>query len=257
MRFQDQVVLVTGSSRNTGLEIAERFLAEGAQVVLHGSRKASVAQGADRLRARGYSRFLEQAANLGSQEELDRMFKEIRREYGRLDVLVNNAIDLCCGYTLDTLTWEVFSKAIEANVTGTFYISQQAVKIMKEQGHGVIVNFSSNVSRRAIRDRIAYCASKGGIDGLTIAMALDLAPFGIRVNSVAPGYIYTDRWEKLSDDVLARRRKNVPLGRESTGETIAKVVMFLASNESSGMTGERIVVDGGCTRQLMPQDVDV
>ncbi|MDO5552850.1 MAG: SDR family oxidoreductase [Planctomycetia bacterium] len=257
MRFQNKTVLITGSSRNTGLELAEHFLMEGARVALHGSSPETVAKGAAVLRARGLTNFIELPVNIGNKDAIDKMFGVIREKLGRLDILVNNAVDQCCGYTLDTLTWERFSEAIQINVTGTFYVTREAVKMMKEQGNGVIVNFSSNVSRRAIRNRIAYCTSKGGIDGLTISMALDLAPFGIRVNSVAPGYIYTERWTTLTEEHKLRRRTNVPLGRESTGKTIADVVMFLASDDSSGMTGERIVVDGGCTRQLMPKDVDV
>ncbi len=257
MRFKDKVVLVTGSSRNTGLGIAECFLEEGARVCLHGSSEKTVHQGGETLRAKGFSDFIEVAANLADPNEIKRLFETILKEFGRLDVLVNNAVVQCCGYDLEHLPYDTFMDAIKTNLAAPFLISQYAVGIFKKQKSGVIVHFSSNVSERAIRNRTAYCASKAGIDGLTRSMALDLAPFGIRVNAVAPGYINTDRWETLSEEYTARRRKNTPLGHEATAKMIGKVVLFFASDDSLGITGQRLTVDGGCTIQLMPADVDV
>jgi NAD(P)-dependent dehydrogenase (short-subunit alcohol dehydrogenase family) len=113
------------------------------------------------------------------------------------------------------------------------------------------------VSTRAIRKRSGYGASKGGVDGLTLAMAVDLGPHGIRVNTVAPGYIHTDRWETLSEHDTLRRRANIPLGQEASADEIASAVLFLASDQASGVHGARLVVDGGCSAQHMPFDTDV
>ena len=102
----------------------------------------------------------------------------------------------------------------------------------------------------------AYVASKGGIDALTRSMAVDLGPRGIRVNMVAPGYIHTDRWDKLDESLCTRRRNNCPLRPEASAEDIAQAVAFLASDASANICGERLVVDGGCSAQHMPEDAD-
>lgn len=152
---------------------------------------------------------------------------------------------------------DFFLTVIKTNMLGTFQVSQQAVKIMMQQeSRGVIVNLGSNVSMRAIRNRTAYVASKGGVDALTRSMAVDLGPKGIRVNEVAPGYIYTDRWDKLDESVMKRRRLNTPIGKEATADDIAQAVAFLASDASKNIAGERLVVDAGCSAQHMPIDVD-
>lgn len=258
MRFEDKVVLVTGSSRNTGLGIAAAFLREGAFVFVNGSTAESTRSGAEKLRAAGFDRLAEVPANLTVAGEIDALFAQIIKKAGRLDILVNNAVVQCCGYSFEDLPSDELEKTLATNLLGTIRVSQRAVGIMRNQPEkGVIINFGSNVSTRAIRNRTAYCASKGGIDALTRSMAIDLAPFGIRVNAVAPGYIYTDRWDVLPPETAERRRKNIPLGREADAETIARVVMFFASDDSRGVTGERLVVDGGCSAQHMPADVDV
>ncbi len=257
MKFKDKIVLVTGSSRNTGLGIAECFLQEGATVCINGSTEKSTIKGSEILRSKGYTKFLPIAADLSERANIDHLFNKIKEIYGRLDILINNAVIQCCGYTFLDLPFEEFDKTVRTNLYGSFYCAQKAAHMMIEQKSGVIVNFSSNVSTRAIRNRTAYCASKGGIDALTRSMAIDLAPYGIRVNAVAPGYIYTDRWLALSEETAIRRRKNVPLGREAHADDIAAVVMFLASDESRMMTGERLVVDGGTSAQNMPIDLDL
>ena len=137
-------------------------------------------------------------------------------------------------------------------------VTQQAVNrfFLKQSDRGVVVFLSSNTAQRAIRNRTAYCASKGAINSMVRALALDLAPLGIRVNACAPGYIYTERWDALAEDVKTRRRMNCPLRKEASGKDIANVVAFLASSESSNMTGEIITCDAGCSCQHMPEDVD-
>jgi NAD(P)-dependent dehydrogenase (short-subunit alcohol dehydrogenase family) len=153
---------------------------------------------------------------------------------------------------------DYFLKVVKTNLLGNFMMSQHAVKrFLKQEERGVIVNVGSNTSTRAIRNRTAYVASKGGIDSLTRSMALDLGPLGIRVNMCAPGYIYTDRWDALSEEKRTRRRNNCPLRKEAKAEDVAQVVAFLASDASRNMTGERIVVDAGCSCQHMPEDVDI
>lgn len=257
MRFINKTVLVTGSSRNTGLEIASCFAAEGATVFINGSTAESVQRAVAELRARGHERLIEMPADLGEPAAVQGLFTNIRNHTGRLDVLVNNAVLPCCGYSFEDLPLELFDKTIQVNLVGAFHAAREAARMMIAQGGGAIVNVGSNVSERAIRKRSAYCASKGGIDAMTRAMAVDLGPHGIRVNTVAPGYIHTERWDVLPEEDILRRQANVPLGKEATGAEIAAAVLFLASDEASNIHGARLVVDGGCSAQHMPCDLDV
>ena len=258
MRFKNKVVLVTGASRNTGVGIAALFIREGAKVCVNGSTPESTAQGGRFLREMGLDGFLETPADIADTAQVRSMFDKIRAAYGRIDILVNNACQQGIGPAFEEMTPDYFLSVIKTNLLGTFQVSQEAVKMMlKQESKGVIVNLGSNVSTRAIRKRCAYVASKGGLDALTRAMAIDLGPKGIRVNMVAPGYIFTDRWEKLSAEAMKRRRLNTPLGSEATADDIAQAVAFMASDASRNICGERLVVDAGCSAQHMPVDVDV
>jgi len=257
-KFENKVVLVTGSNQNTGLEIAAGFMDEGAEVIVTGPSAEDVGKGAAILRERGYTSFIECPADIRSLSDVENLFSVIKEKFGRLDVLVNNACDQGIGPAFLDMDPEFFLNVIKTNMLGTFQVSQQAVRMMVEQeSKGIIVNLGSNTSVEAIRNRTAYVASKGGVDALTRSMALDLAPMGIRVNMVAPGYIYTSRWDVLDEKTKLRRRTNMPNGLEATGRDIANAVMFLASDDAKAICGERIVVDSGCSIQLMPVDVDV
>lgn len=258
MRFQDKVVLVTGASRNTGVGIAALFIREGAKVCICGSTPASTEQGGRFLRDMGLDGFIEVPCDIGNTDEVRAMFAVIRKTFGRIDIVVNNACNQGIGKPFEEMDPAYFMSVIQTNLLGTFQVSQEAVKMMLQQeSRGVIVNLGSNVSTRAIRNRTAYVASKGGLDALTRSMAVDLSPKGIRVNMVAPGYIYTDRWDKLDEVSRTRRRKNCPLGFEASADDIAQAVAFLASDASRNIAGERIVVDAGCSAQHMPVDVDI
>ncbi len=256
-RFENKVVIVTGASRNTGVEIADLFIREGAKVCTSGSTLNSTQNGANELRSRGLDGFISIPCDIGNDDEVKALFAKVMNTFGRVDILVNNACDQGIGRTFEELTSDEFFKVIKTNLLGCFQMCQNAVKIMlKQESKGVIVNLGSNVSMRAIKNRTAYVASKGGIDALTRSMAIDLAPKGIRINEVAPGYIYTQRWEVLSEDIKTRRRNNIPLRKEASGKDIADAVAFLASDAAKNICGERIVVDGGCSAQHMPTDID-
>ena len=258
MRFKDKVVLVTGTSRNTGVGIAALFIREGAKVCVCSSSPESTSKGAAELRAMGLTDFTETPADISNIEQVRAIFKTIREKFGRIDILVNNACNQGIGPAFEDMLPDYFLNVIKTNLLGTFLVSQEAVKMMlKQESRGVIVNLGSNVSMRAIRNRTAYVSSKGGIDALTRSMAIDLGPKGIRVNMVAPGYIYTDRWDKLSEETMLRRRMNTPRGVEATADDIAQAVAFMASDASRNICGERLVVDAGCSAQHMPADVDL
>lgn len=256
MRFAGQRVLITGSTRNTGYGIAMRFAREGAHVVINGTTAEKVTRAAADVRAATGATVVEAPADLGTLEGVEALFTAVREGLGGLDVLVNNAVHLGLGPTFVEVPDDFVVAVLNVNVLGYYRCGQRAAKLMIEQATGgAIVNVSSNTSEQSIRQRSAYCASKGAIDALTRAMALDLAPHSIRVNTVAPGYIWTERWEVLDEAVAARRRRNVPLGEPATADDIAEAVMFMASPAAGNVTGSRLVVDGGCHVQLMPVDV--
>ena len=258
-RFENKVVLVTGGSRNTGLDIVGRFVSEGATVWMCGSSKESTAKGVAELVRRGVEGVNAFACDISDAKQVASLFDEIGRVSGRLDILVNNAANQGIGQggplEMDPMgIVDVF----KTNVLGGFQVTQEACRrfFLKQETRGCVVFLSSNTARRAIRNRTAYCASKGAINSLVRSLALDLGPLGIRVNCCAPGYINTERWKTLDPAIAARRRKNCPLGREATGADIAAVVAFLASDDASNMTGEIITVDAGCSCQHMPSDCD-
>ncbi|MBQ8125811.1 MAG: SDR family oxidoreductase [Kiritimatiellae bacterium] len=259
-RFDGKVVLVTGGNRNTGLDLVERFTRDGAKVYMCGSSEASTAKGAAELRARGLDGVISQACDISDAAQVAALFDTIEHDAGRLDILVNNAANQGLGHggplEMDA---ERFWDVLKTNVVGGFRVTQTACNrfFMKQESRGVVVFLSSNTAMRAIRHRTAYCTSKGAINSMVRALALDLAPLGIRVNCCAPGYIYTERWETLDPEKAARRRLNCPLRREAKGADIANVVAFLASDDSSNMTGEIVTCDAGCSCQHMPEDVDV
>ena len=259
-RFEGKVVLVTGGNRNTGLDIVEKFVREGAKVFMCGSSEASTAKGAEALKARGIDGVVSHPCDISDASQVKSLFDTVEREAGRLDILVNNAADqgLGLGGPLE-MDPESILKVMNTNVKGGFQVTQMACNrfFMEQETRGPVVFLSSNTAMRAIRNRTAYCSSKGAINSMVRALALDLAPLGIRVNCCAPGYIYTERWDSLDPAKAARRRLNCPLRKEAKGSDIANVVAFLASDDSANMTGEIVTCDAGCSCQHMPEDVDV
>lgn len=259
-RFEGKVVLVTGGNRNTGLDIVERFVREGAKVYMCGSSEESTERGAALLKGRGLEGVVSQPCDISDAAQVSSLFDTIERESGQLDILVNNAANQGLGHggplEMDP---EKFFDVFKTNVVGGFRVTQEACNrfFMKQESRGSVVFLSSNTAMRAIRCRTAYCSSKGAINSMVRALALDLAPLGIRVNCCAPGYIYTDRWDVLDPAKSARRRLNCPLRQEAKGSDIAGVVAFLASEDSANMTGEIVTCDAGCSCQHMPEDVDV
>ena len=264
-RFEGKVVLVTGGNRNTGLWLVKKFADEGARVFMCGSSEASTQKGAEALRAMGVRGVTAQACDVGDRAQVAALMDLVEREAGRLDILVNNAADqgIGLGGPLE-MDPDAILKVMGTNVRGGFQVTQAVcnrffMKRPYEVGgphRGTVVFLSSNTAQRAIRNRTAYCASKGAINSMVRALALDLAPLGIRVNACAPGYIYTERWDALDERVRTRRRANCPLGVEAKGSDIANAVAFLASEDSGNMTGEIVTCDAGCSCQHMPADVD-
>ena len=260
-RFENKVVVVTGGARNTGLEIVDSFVREGAKVFFCGSSEASVAEGVRALEERGLKGFRGVKCDVSQRSDVEAMMDVIGKEAGRLDIVVSNAANfgLGQGTSLET-TDEQFLSVLQVNVLGGFRLVQLAAnRFFKRQERnpatgqrGVVVFVGSNSSERVNRNRITYVASKGAMDSMMKSFAVDLAPEGIRVNMVAPGFIWTNRWEFLSDEIKAQRRSLVPTGREATGKDVADAVLYLASDAARGFQGARLVMDGGSTVQLYP-----
>ena len=264
-RFEGKVVLVTGGARNTGLEIVDLFLTEGAKVFFCTRAPESLKGGIAELERRGRTGFRGIQCSVADPKAVDAMMETIEKESGRLDVVVSNAANfgLGQGTSLET-TDDQFRSVLDVNVLGGFRVVQTACNrfFMKQERNaytnqrGVVVFVGSNSSERVSRNRISYVSSKGAMDSMVKALAVDLGPLGIRVNMVAPGYIWTDRWQWLSEEVKARRRANVPTGMEATGRDVAEAVAFFASDAARACQGARLVMDGGSCAQLYPESCE-
>jgi 3-oxoacyl-[acyl-carrier protein] reductase len=242
--LQGRVALVTGASRGIGRAIALALAEAGADVVVNyaGSEQAA-ADTVAQIEALGRKSF-KVKANVGSAAEVDDMFKLVLESFGKLDILVNNA-----GITRDNLIMRMkedeFDDVISTNLKGVFNCLKAATRPMMKQRYGRIINISSVVGSLGNPGQANYVAAKAGVIGLTKSAAKELASRNITVNAVAPGFITTDMTDKLSEDMKQSLLAQIPLARLGAPEDIAKVVRFLASDDTSYMTGQTIHVDGG------------
>ncbi len=244
MNFSGKNVLVTGSSRGIGADIARGLAKYGLKVWIN--YKSSVAL-ADELKDEIISNG-GQASVIGFDVSDEKAFidaiKVIVESDGELSYLINNA-----GITNDKLalrmSLEDFNSVINANLGSTFIGCKSALKVMMKKRFGAVVNISSIVSEGGNAGQVNYSASKGGINTLTKSFAKESAPRGIRYNAVAPGFIKTDMTEKLPDDIKEEYQKNIPLNRFGNPDEVASVCAFLLSDEASYITGEIIRVNGG------------
>lgn len=257
MNFKNKTIMITGSVRNTGRGIAEAFAAAGARVIINGRKDADTQRVAAEIRTKYKVEVIEATMDIAVPEQVDKLFDQLETQSIKLDVLVNNAVIQAQGYAFADTPYAMLNDTFKVNVFGLFHCSQRAARMMKRQSGGSIINIGSNTATRPVKDRTAYVASKGAVDALTRAMAIDLAEFNIRVNTVAAGYIYSDRWPVLPESTVKRRRDNIPLGHECTADDIAKAVMFIAADDSPRTTGSCLTIDGGCSTQLLPTDCDV
>ncbi len=243
--LKDKVVIVTGGTRGIGFETVQAFLAQGAKVALFGSREKTVTQALEKLAAinpsytvKGYH------PNLSNPEEIEKTVSEIKREFGGIDVLINNAgvSDNCSIYDYER---DHFNDVMTINLRSVFEMSKAVAPIMRDKKKGVILNTSSMVSLYAQRIGSAYPTSKFAVNGLTKSLARELGKDGIRVNAVAPGIIETDMVAALDQNVVKSLAAGIPLQMLGKPQDIANAFLFLASDMSSYITGAVISVDGG------------
>ncbi|MDD6980140.1 MAG: 3-oxoacyl-ACP reductase FabG [Clostridia bacterium] len=239
-----KVAVVTGASRGIGRACALRLAEDGMTVVVNYSRsEAAALEVVEQIKAKGGDA-IALRADVSDPAAVKEMFKTVWKTYGQIDVLVNNAGIVRDEYLL-MLTEDSLNTCLDLNLKGYFYCAQQAVLKMFRKKSGVIINMSSVSSKMALAGQSVYSATKGAINSMTQTMAKELAPYGIRVNAVAPGFIETEMIDALPDDKREEYLKNVPLGRFGKVEEVAAMVSMLASDATSYLTGQVIVLDGG------------
>ena len=240
---QSLIAIVTGGASGIGLAIAEKFSQNNIFTIVVGrdSNKLKAAQ--EMLGKNGKTIQFD----LTDLKAIPSLVNDIKKEFGRIDVLVNNAgINMKKEFT--EVSDEDFQTILHTNVNAVFSLSREVVKIMEAQGSGSIINISSMASQYGIPKVIAYTASKSAIEGMTNAMAVELSPKGIRVNAIAPGFIATDMSSKALNGDEERKRKvlgRTPMGYLGKPEDVADAALFLATNSSKYITGTSIRVDGG------------
>ncbi len=248
-----KVVLVTGAGRGIGRAIAERFAASGSVVAVNDIDESPALEVVAAINDRGGSA-ISAIADVSNSEQVNAAVSAIMAEFGRIDVVVNNAgivSPMLHFFEADESWWR---RIIDVNLTGHFLVSQPAARIMARQGGGCIINMSSGGATRAHRAFSAYDASKGGIEGVTRAMALDLGLYNIRVNALVPGSIDTTG---MTLEQRAYRGENIPLGRIGEPYDMTGAALFLASDDAEYITGSVIRVDGGMLAQQRSATVDI
>ena len=244
MRLKDKVAVITGGTRGIGFATAEAFLREGAKVIVCGSNKASADKAvADLKEIYPDAVIAGISPDLSKLEDVRNIFKTVSGAYGCIDILVNNAgVSESTPFT--DYTEETFDKVMDLNVKGVFNATRAAVECMVPRGTGVILSTSSMVSISGQPSGFAYPASKFAVNGLTVSLARELGPKGIRVNAVAPGITETDMMKAVPKEVIEPMVARIPLRRLGKPEDIANAFVFLASDEASYITGVVLSVDG-------------
>lgn len=244
MRLHGKNALVTGGSRGIGKSIALALAKEGANVIInYTSCSAAAEEAVKEIEALGV-KGLAIKTNVASQEEVKEMLDKIEEVFEGVDILVNNA-----GITKDNLLIrmkeEEWDQVMSVNLKGVFLCTKAVAKKMIRQKHGKIINIASVVGVMGNPGQANYCASKAGVIGFTKSIAKELAGKNICANAIAPGFIVTDMTDPLSDNVKEEMLKHIPLRRYGSPEDIAKLVVFLSSEDSDYITGQVIHVDGG------------
>ncbi len=243
--LQGKVALITGGAAGIGLAIAERYLLNGAQVVLldRSPQVAQIARQLDEQRALGI------ITDVTDKTSIEKAVAKANAHFGRLDVLVNSA-GIVALYPAEALPEEAWNNTLAVNLTGVFLTSQAVGRYFIQQGRGSIINLASQAGVVALPNHLAYCASKAGVIGLTQVLALEWGPHNVRINAISPTVVLTELGRKAwSGDVAEQMKQKIPLRRFAEPQDIAASALFLASDAASMITGANLVVDGGYTIQ--------
>ena len=242
MRLKDKVAIITGAAIGIGYAAAELFLEEGARVAICDINAEKIAEAAKELSAKGEVRGY--ACDVSNKEQVDAVVEQIGKDFGRIDILVNNA-----GIVKDAqfykMSAEQFDAVINVNLRGNFNMTKAVVPFMMEQKYGKIVHVSSVSGFNGNFGQTNYAASKAAIMGMTRVQGKELGKYGITVNAICPGSIETPMYAAVPPEARAKKLAAIPLRRYGTPREAAKAYLFLASDDSSYMTAQTMVVDGG------------
>ncbi|MDQ8699695.1 glucose 1-dehydrogenase [Hyphomicrobium sp. LHD-15] len=249
-RLKDKVAVVTGSGAGIGRAIAQLFAAEGAHVFVTDVNGESASAVADSLKGEGL-KATAMTVDVSRGQDVSALFREVERAFGRADVVVNNA-GLNVRSDFRHLSDADWVKIREVNLDGVVRIARDAFELLKASGAGSLVNVSSIMGQRGLRQLAGYSATKGAVTALTKALAVEYASYNIRVNSVAPGYIDTALTERFLKNPFVSKAllDKTPMRRFGTPEEIARATLFFASDDSAYVTGAELAVDGGMTAGL-------
>lgn len=242
MRLKGKTAVVTGGASGIGEATSRLFVKEGANVVIADLNEDKGKKLAGEL---GQSSIY-MNVNVTEEKQIAAMFSEAESKFGSVDILINNAGIGSQGPS-DELSYEDWHKTISINLDGVFLCAKHAIKAMRKSGGGSIVNMASILGKVGQAQTAAYTASKGGVVNLTRTLAIEYAPEKIRVNAIGPGYIDTPLLDQLDEEMKNHLISLHPLGRLGTSEEVANATLFLASDESSFVTGANLMVDGGYT----------
>ncbi|RLC52433.1 MAG: 3-oxoacyl-ACP reductase [Candidatus Cloacimonadota bacterium] len=241
--FEGKIAVVTGSARGIGFAIAEAFAEKGAVAIILDLQKEAVEEAAKKLTEKGWQAFGYEA-NVTDSEAVEKVFKDIVKKFGKIDILINNA-----GITRDGLLMKMkeadWDAVINVNLKGTFVCTQKVCRFMMKQRSGVILNISSVIGIMGNAGQANYAASKGGVIAFTKSTAKEFASRNIRVNAIAPGFIETEMTAKLPQDIVETYAEAIPLKRMGKPADVANLCLFLASDDAAYITGQTIQVDGG------------
>ncbi len=244
MRFHEKVVIVTGATSGMGRVMAKEFAAEGAKVVCVGrnvERGNAVVQD---IKANGGEAIFV-ATDMAKEEALDLLINETINQYGKIDVLVNNA-GIAYFSSLENHEQNKWDEVVDVNLRGPYLLCKKTMPyLIKSKGN--IVNISSIAGLKSLSGAYAYCPSKAAVNSLTKLLAFDYAKQGVRVNAICPGTIETEIFAAVTEEALEKAKASIPVGRFGQSEEITKAVLFMASDDASYITGQTLAVDGGRT----------